>query len=275
MQGVWVFSLGWGLAGFVRAEGRGFANDLLAVLEPSPAVAQLVGIVERSTKHRAALPITVPVSILGFVLTIAYGVPLEGLARWVVTLGVTSIYYVAAFLLWHFVGVIRGFNVLYRDIQGVEFQRTANPLHLENALNYLSITTALGVLAIYAGFRATLTAGFRFPNEALRPFLVTPLILFLPGTLFYNFHPRYVLRRVVQHKVFTTMNRLSKAESADIPGVIVELKDLGLTNAQILPFIDAKSLPSYLISILFVLSLAYHNDPAVRAFLSYVLGLHE
>lgn len=273
MQGLWVWTFGWGLASLIQSEGRNFANDLRSVLDPGPTVAVFVGQLERGTSHRAALWWTTPISLGGFVLTILYGVPVEGLGRWLVILGVTSIYYVGGFLLFHFVSVIRSFTVLYRRMDDVEFRRVASPLHLENALNYLSITTTLGVLGIYAGFRGTLTAGFLFENEVLRPFLLTPLILFLPGTLFYNFHPRYVLRRLVQHRVFAAMSRLGTADGDDAPGLVVEIKELGLTNAQILPFIDYKSLPSYVISILFVISLAYHNDPAVKSFLSYLLGL--
>ncbi len=273
LWGIWVWGLGWGLATFVRWEGGQFANDLRNVLEPGPEVAAFVGRLETGTSHRAALPLTAAISTLGLIFTLLYGVPLGGLRGWLVVFGVTSIYYVASFLLYHFWSVIQAFNGLYRVMDRVEFRRLASPLFLESALTYLSLTTTIGVLSIYAGFRGTLTGGFEFENELLRPLLLTPLILFLPATLFYNFYPRYVLRRLVQHRVFAAMSRLGDSKLEDARSLALEIKELGLTNAQILPFIDYKSLPSYMISILFVISLAYHNDPTVKQFFNYLLGL--
>jgi len=273
MLGFWVWTLGWGLVSFVRSEAPAFTNDLVSILEPSGAVGRSVGILERSVLHRAALPLTASVAGAGLLLTLVYGVPLSGIGYWAVVLGVTSIYYASSFLLWHFLSVLRAFQLLLMSADNVRFRDATSPLHLESLLSYLSLTTTLGVLAIYVGFRGTLTAGFLFEHESLKAFLLTPLILYLPATLLYNFHPRYVLRRLIQHRVFRAMNRLSVAKVPDLQQLVLEIRELGLTNAQILPFIDYKSLPSYAISILFVLSLAYHNDPAVKGFLGYLLGV--
>src|SRR5207302_1611087 len=90
----------------------------------------------------------------------------------------------------------------------VEFRQIYSPLNLENISSYLAITTVIGLISIYAGFRGTVTAGFQFQHEVWRVFLLTPLILFVPGTLFYDYYPRYVLRKIVQHKVFELMMRL-------------------------------------------------------------------
>ncbi len=275
LQGLWVWTFGWGLALFIRREGLGFGNSLVSLFEPSDALSTMVGMIEQSTSHRRALALTGPISAFGFLLTVSYSIPTDRWWRWLVVLGITSIYYVAAFILWHFLGVIRAFNVLYNEIEFVRFRAESNPVHLEAALNYLTITTTLGVAAIYAGFRGTLTAGFRFPTGALRTFLVTPLVLFLPATLLYNFHPRYVLRTILQHSLFAAMKRIREANPEDMRSLLLDIRDLGITNAQILPFMDYKSLPSYIIAILFVLSLAYHNDPTVRDFFVYLLGLNQ
>src|SRR5207302_8416576 len=152
----------------------------------------------------------------------------------------------------------------------VEFRQIYSPLNLENISSYLAITTVIGLISIYAGFRGTVTAGFQFQHEVWRVFLLTPLILFVPGTLFYDYYPRYVLRKIVQHKVFELMTRLGASDGSDASGLVDKLQRAAATNSQILPFVDYKTLPSYLIAILFVISLAYNNDPTVRAFVQYL-----
>lgn len=274
MKGPWVWTFGWGLASFARDRGRQLPAILDGILVPNEATAAAAAHIERSTWHRHAWRYTVPITLLGGILTAVYGIPNAGIAYFLVFVGVCSIYYVAAFLLHHFVAVTMAFHQLLERMQGVAFRKMYSPLHLENLTTYLSITTALGLVAIYAGFRGTLTAGFQFRQEVWRAFLSTPVVLFLPGTLLYNYYPRYVLRKIVQHKVFRTMERLSTAaDDAGAKSLLVELRECGLLNTQILPFLDYKSLPSYLLAVFFALSLAYNSDPAVKAFVKYVVDL--
>jgi hypothetical protein len=199
MKGPWVWTFGFGLASFVSKRGRLLPLDINGVVVPSEVTAALTGRVERSTRHRNAYRYTVPVTLLGVFLTTTYGIPNSGFAYYVIFVGVCAIYYIAAFLLCHFVEVIFAFHELFESMETVEFRRVYSPLHLENLTSYLAMTTALGLVAIYAGFRGTLTAGFHFHHEAWKLFLSTPLILFLPGTLFYNYCPRYVLRKILQY----------------------------------------------------------------------------
>jgi hypothetical protein len=273
MKGPWVWTTGYGLASFVTDRGRSLPATINGFLEPNDVSATLTARIERSTIHRCALRYTVPITVLGFFLTCVYGIPNQGIAYVFILAGVCAIYYVAAFLLCHFVEFILAFQGMFDAIDGVEFRTIYSPLHLENLASYLSITTGIGLVAIYAGFRGTLTAGFQFKNEVWRAFLSTPLILFLPGTLFYNYYPRYVLRKIVQHRVFRAMERLSNAHNdLDAKKLLFEMKESAYLNAQILPFVDYKSLPSYLIAALFVINLAYSNDPAVQAFVKYIVG---
>jgi hypothetical protein len=70
------------------------------------------------------------------------------------------------------------------------------------------------------------------------------------------------------------MERLSAAEDeTGARSLLTELKECGLLNTQILPFLDYKSLPSYLLAVFFALSLAYSSDPALKAFVKYVVSL--
>jgi hypothetical protein len=303
MKGPWVWTFGYGLAFFIMDRGRTLPLALDGVLVPSDLTTKVSKRIEASTYHANALRYTVPLVLLGVFLTYAYGIPNRGVAYVLLYLCVLLIYYISGFLLFHFIEVTFAFKMLFdatfeskdstpqadrlsdEHIQGsnqdherssedrVEFRQIYSPLHLENITSYLAITTVIGLISIYAGFRGTVTAGFEFQHDVWRVFLLTPLILFVPGTLFYDYYPRYVLRKIVQHKVFELMARLGASDGSDARKLVGELKDASATNSQILPFVDYKTLPSYLIAILFVINLAYTNDPTVREFLQHLVHM--
>jgi hypothetical protein len=62
------------------------------------------------------------------------------------------------------------------------------------------------------------------------------------------------------------------SDTLDTRSLLLDLRETAAANSQILPFVDYKTLPSYLIAILFVISLAYNNDPAIKSFFDYFLG---
>jgi hypothetical protein len=274
MKAPWVWTFGYGLASFIGDRGRLLPAAINGVLVHNEVTAAVASRIERSTFHRNALRYTIPMSALGVFLTSVYGIPNKGVAYYLIFVGVCAIYYIAGFLLFHLIEVTLAFNDLYDSMDTVKFQWKYSPLHLENLTTYLALTTGVGLVAIYAGFRGTVTAGFEFRNEVWRAFLSTPIILFLPGTLLYNYYPRYVLRKILQYKVFRAMERLSKSNDEDKARAIVfELKESAVLNSQILPFIDYKTLPSYLIAIFFAISLVYRSDPAVKAFIKYLFNI--
>jgi hypothetical protein len=273
MKGPWVWTFGYGLASFVMDRGRVMPLMLNGVLAPSEVAAAVTARIDRSTRHRNAYRYTLPITLLGVFLTYVYGIPNKGAAYILIFLGLCSIYYIAAFLLFHFIEVTFAFHMLFESMDEVEFRRVYNPLHLENLTTYFAITTVLGLISIYAGFRGTVTAGFEFQQEIWRVFLLTPLILFVPGTLFYDYYPRYVLRKILQHKVFRIMEQLGASDESDARSLVLSLKETSATSSQILPFVDYKTLPSYLIAVLFVISLVYNDDPAVKAFIDHITHL--
>jgi hypothetical protein len=273
MKGPWVWVFGWGLASFVSARGRMVPLDINGLFEPGEATASVTGRVERATHHRNAWRYTVPITLVGMFLTAVYGIPTQGIGYWIILVMVCSIYYVAAFLLFYFVETTQAFDGLLEASTEVRFRRLYSPLHLENLTSYLAITTTIGVVAIYAGFRGTLTAGFRFHDEVWKSFLCLPLVLFLPGVLFYDYYPRYVLRKILQHRVFKTMERLGTCEDDEARSLVLDLKETVELNSQILPFLDYKSLPSYLLAIFFGISVAYNSDPAVKIFFKQLFRL--
>lgn len=270
MKGPWVWTFGYGLACFIMDRGRTLPAQLNGVLVENELTGDVTKRILASTYHSNALRFTVPLTLLGVVLTYAYGIPNQGVAYVLLYLCVLLIYYISGFLLFHFIEVTFAFKMLFDSMSSVEFKRIYSPLHLENITSYLAITTVIGLISIYAGFRGTVTAGFEFQHEVWRVFLLTPLILFVPGTLFYDYYPRYVLRKIVQHKVFELMARLGASGGSDADGLVDKLQRAAAVNSQILPFVDYKTLPSYLIAILFVINLAYTNDSTVRGFLQYL-----
>ena len=272
MKGPWVWTFGYGLAFFIMDRGRTLPAELKGVLVENEILAEVTARIDRSTRHRYAYPFTVPITILGIFLTYVYGIPNKGLGYFLLYFCVLLIYYIGGFLLFHFVQVIFAFELFFKKMDLVEFRPIYSPLHLENFTSYLAITSIIGLITIYAAFRGTVTAGFEFQREVWRIFLFTPIILFIPGTLFYDYYPRYVLRKIVQHKVFNLMARLGASDGSDARDLVGKLQDASAVNSQILPFVDYKTLPSYLLAIFFVISLAYNNDPAVKALIETLLG---
>jgi hypothetical protein len=270
MKGPWVWTFGYGLAFFIMDRGRLLPSALNGVLVPNEVTAAVTARIDRSTRHRNAYRYTLPITLLGVFLTFVYGIPNRGAAYILLYLCVCLIYYISGFLLFHFIEVTFAFKMLFEAMDSVEFRRIYSPMHLENLTSYLAITTVIGLISIYAGFRGTVTAGFEFQHEVWRVFLLTPLILFVPGTLFYDYYPRYVLRKILQYKVFKVMERLGASDGLDARSLVLDLKETSAVSSQILPFVDYKTLPSYLIAIFFVISLAYNNDPAVKAFMEYL-----
>lgn len=269
----WVWTFGYGLMTFIMTSGKSVANELNQIFEPGEEIAKATIRIEKSTLHRSALLLTLPVTILGALLTFMYRVPHYGASYYLITTAVISIYYVASYILFHFLGVLSAFHGLYENMPSVRLNRYLSPLHLDNLMNYFSLTTVIGALAIYCGFRGTLTAGFEFRHEVWRVFLTTPLILFLPVTLFYNFYPRYVLRKIIQYRLLVYMNKLTESNIDDAKSLLLDIRTVAMVNSQMLPFVDYKSLPSYIVAIVFVITLLLNNDPVVKSFFKLVLGL--
>jgi hypothetical protein len=122
MKGPWVWTFGFGLAFLISSTGRGLPNDLIRVLEPNEIVAAATARIERSTHHRYAYRYTAPITLVGIVLTFAYGVPSRGFAYYALFLGVCATYYIAAFILFHFVQITLAFHSLFESMETVAFR---------------------------------------------------------------------------------------------------------------------------------------------------------
>src|SRR2546429_5013919 len=113
MKGPWVWTFGFGLASLITRRGRLLPTALNGVLVANDSTATLTGRIERSTFHRNAFRYTAPITLLGVLLTSFYGIPNKGISHFMIFVGVCCIYYIAAFLLFHFVEVTLAFDRLF------------------------------------------------------------------------------------------------------------------------------------------------------------------
>lgn len=270
MKAPWVWTFGWGLALFIQRQGMAVPISLNAILSSGTVMAMATARIENSIFHRKAVPYTTFTTAIGLPLTYLYGIPNSGLAYILIFLGILSIYYIAGYILYHFVEVSMSFHYILQMMDDVRFKTSYSPLHIENLTTYLALTTTIGLTAVYAGFRGTLTAGFTFPYDDLRPLLSTPLILFLPATLLYNYYPRYVLRKIAHYHIFMNLQNLSVGSKINARSLLLEVKEYVILSSQIIPFLDHKNIPSYFIAILFVFSLVYNYDPSVKNFFDFL-----
>ncbi len=270
MNGLGVWCFGVGLMFFVGKVGNMIAQELNETFQSSPSLFEIVAKIEKSTRHKDALILTAPIATLGGVIVLNCNVPHFGISSVFISIGVVFIYYTASYLLYHFFMIISAFHTMYKNIDGVHLESQLNSLHLENISSYLAQTSSVGLLAIYFGFRGTVTAGFIFSHPIWKFFLVTPLILFLPGTLFYNFYPRHVLKKLLRYKIFNKLMAIAANDDVDVKNAIVEIKGVSLMDAQVAPFVDYKNLPSYLIGVLFLMNIVYDYDPVIRSFFQFI-----
>ena len=266
-NGLVVGAFGYGFMHFITTTSRLFSLSVDRTISGN-GKAPSIDLLEKANSHKSALFLTMPITVIGTTIAFLHSVPHYGASYVIITFGISSVYYTGAYLLYYFLTVIRAFNQAHLSMNSVKISK-ADPIQIENLGNYLTLTTTIGVICIYTGFRGTLTAGFTMPYEWTRFLLTTPLILFLPITLLYNFYPRHVLRRLLQHQIFSHLRKIEEYNKEELSSVFLEIKDITMTYAKILPFFDFKTLPSYLIGIAFLVSLVEERDPVVQEFIKY------
>ncbi len=155
-------------------------------------------------------------------------------------------------------------------------------MELETIDSFFVITSTIGIIAIYIGFRGTLTANFINTPEVFKNLLILPTILYLPATLCYSFYPRYVLRKVVECDVLCRIEEFEKdAENAgsmtfkdglELRKLILELKEKMITEYRATPLLSIKDTPSLTISMILVLQIVFQKDSTVSNFFRDLLN---
>jgi len=156
---------------------------------------------------------------------------------------------------------------------------------------FFIITSTVGIICIYLGFRGTLTANFIFYNELFKKFLVLPLVFYLPATLIYSFYPRYVLKKINNYEIIKKIKDLdsnakkiinnysskkndiiSLKEKIDFEDSILNLKEKLLNDNRGNSLISFKDSPSLIITLIMIIQLITSKDEIIKNFLNYLFS---
>ena len=222
----------------------------------------------------------IPITILGGTILLKSGYPLEGFAKYYLAICSISIYCVASYIFVFFIFVLFMFKSLEENLVGNITLKSASPMAFDTLNNFFTVTSTIGIVAIYFGFRGTLTANLEIfeAEETLRRLFIMPVILFLPVTLFYSFYPRYVLKKIYDIEIINKLNKLEQIEShsfneseitidqLNIEKTLTEIKEKLLAERKQMPIINLKDSPSLALVFLILLQLIVQYDNVVNDF---------
>jgi hypothetical protein len=286
-DGVIVGALGYGLMLFVRSAGRTVLGQLdqLLIL-PDELKPGLVAAQHRAISWWWANLIAVPTTLIGAGILWNCGYPLTGFAQVYLAVCSSSIYYVATNILAHFLFTLAMFNRLEAaSDSGVDLGfHAAGPrtqIRIETIDFFFVLTSTMGIFAIYAGFRGTLTANFENTPEIFRDLLILPLILYLPATLCYSLYPRYVLRKIAERetirRIEETLGPVELPTAKDVEAslklrkLVLEVREGMLREHRAPPLLGLKDAPSLTLSLVILVQFIWHSDKIVSDFLSRFL----
>lgn len=288
-NGILVGAVGFGLLAFVYAAGARMLALLNTVLDvPEEQTTSYARHLERVNSWRWWLLIVTPLSIIGALVLWRAGFPLDGFANFYLAVGVSSIYvvassilasYVFTILFFHFVEERSGHSVRPR----IRLKCSFASMDLQAIDNFFIVSAAFGVLAIYLGFRGTLTANFIGTTELFRKLMILPLVFYLPATLCYSFYPRYVLRQITECdtlelvEAFEEQTREKAISNEKSPGddlkatlelraLILEIKEKMINDRRAVPLLTLKDAPSLTMSLILVMQFISQNDSVVASF---------
>jgi len=281
-NGIIVGSLGYGLMIFVMRKGRAILARLDAMLGlPDELKVTLSRQQMRTTSWPWVAAISTLVTAVGGSVLWFCGFPLEGFAKHYLAICSISIYFVATAILVFFLFTLVMFHTLESasdDGAVIRFPAESMDfrLRLEKIDSFFVVTAMVGILAIYAGFRGTLTANFVETPKVVESLLVLPVILYLPGTLTYSFYPRYVLRKLAERD---TIRRIEETVSGLEPGpesnpqsslelrkLVLEVREKMMQEHRSPPVLGLKDAPSLTMSLLIVVQFIWKSDALVAAF---------
>lgn len=283
-NGVIVGALGYGLMFFVRSGGRTVLAQLRALMDlPDQLQVDLVRHQERVMSWGWANLISVPATAIGAVVLWNCGYPLEGFAQYYLAACSISIYYVATNILAFFLFTLAMFHRLEAasdDREQLRLSPTgrASRIHLETIDFFFVLTSTVGIVAIYAGFRGTLTANFEGTPELFKDLLILPVVLYLPATLSYSFYPRYVLKKVSERDTLRRIDETLAAgepppdadyqSSLELRKLMLEVREKMLQEHKSPPILGLKDAPSLTLSLVIFIQFLWQSDKIVKDFLA-------
>lgn len=282
-NGLCVGAVGYGLLTFVYLAGARMLAMLNGILEvPDEYAKEYALYLERARSWRWWLLIVTPLSIVGSIVLWRAGFPLYGFANFYLGVGVSLIYvvgssilasYIYTILLFHFIEERSGYSMRPRIRLKCSFAST----DLQTIDNFFIVSAAFGILAVYLGFRGTLTANFVGTSELFRKLMILPLVFYLPATLCYSFYPRYVLRQVTECDTLELVDAFEEqtkgARSEDdlkstleLRALVLDIKEKMINARRAVPLLTLKDAPSLTMSFIIVMQFIAQNDAVVAAF---------
>jgi hypothetical protein len=280
-DGILVGAFGYGLMFFMRTTGRTLLAQLTNVLKlGEDDEKRLLDLHHRAVSWNWANLVSLPLTVVGAIILWSCGFPLQGFARWYLGVCSISIYYVASNMLAFFLFVLALFNFLEdrSDLRApTRLQaRIESPMDLEALNGFFILTSTAGIVAIYLGFRGTLTANFINTPPVFKNMLILPILLYLPATLCYSFYPRYVLRQITQRDTIMRIHEFEqKLETAapagfrgdlELKKLLLEVKEKMMAETSGPPLFGLKDVPSLTLSLLLLIQLTLEKDSVVAGF---------
>lgn len=281
-NGVGVASTGYALLWFVHTIGRTFIAQVgTLVIVPERHRLSFARELQRAASWSAANVIAVPLAVLGCATLWWRGFPHAGFAKWYLAVCSFSIYYVASGILAFYLRVI----LLFRFIEDRSFERTSERVRLQSSpgsielrfIDLFLVTSAtFGLVTLYVGLRATLTASFADQQPFLRELLLLPFVLYLPATICYSIYPRYVLRQVSEGTALAAIEafeshlgqnrQLSVKDDLELRNLVMDVKEKMLADCRAVPLLGLKDAPSLAMSLVIVLQFVVQRDTVIGAF---------
>ena len=287
-DGILVGAFGFGLLWFVRSSGNVVLAQLQNVLElPDSAAVTLVALHRRTRSWAYSAIISVPLTLVGGVALWNCHFPLSGFARAYLATCTISIYFVAASIGAFFLFTMAEFLFLERQMDHsskdrLRMKADASPLDLDSIDSFFVLSATVGVIAIYLGFRGTLTGSFRDTPEVFRQLLVLPVLLFLPATLCYSLYPRMVLRKIANNDMLyriqelealaSTANPQAPKERLEFRKLVLEVKEKIYSDTRMGPLLTFKDTLALTMSLVIVIQFILQHDKTVVGFLKSLLN---
>lgn len=287
-NGILVAASGYGLLFFVTRERHRIASALLNVFdvpeECKPAFNSQLSMI-RTWPLRVY--VTALLTLIGGIVLIRAGIPLEGFAHWYLTAAVVSYYFIGAYMLMIFVAILSVFAYIddHSSPDAARRFRLRVPLRsieIKTIDAYLIISALLGLLAIYIAFRTTLTAFAGGP----RPYyelMVLPLFFFVPATLVFSFYPRYVLREAWDSDTYVLLERVAPDSLLDGDGdpkarlelrmLLIEVKAKMAQERKSVPLLTFKDAPALTLAALMSIQFVVQKDPVLVDFFKSIFKL--
>jgi hypothetical protein len=284
-DGILIGGFGYGIMWFLKEHGKNILANIITIMDiPENNLPEAVKYSMYATSWKWKFIIGMPITFLGGFVLWNCVYPFDGFAKYYLAICSISIYFVGAYILSFYVFILLMFKVLETSKYEINVNKFILPLEFETLNNFLVITSFLGVVALYLGFRGTLTANFLYSGDMVfRKLLILPLFIFLPTVLVYSFFPRYAIRRIYENHLIkkireledersrTEMKEISFKDKIEIENLLQSIKEKILMERKQFPLLSLKDTPSLLLTIIIFIQYIMQNDMKVKEFLDLLL----